>query len=378
MTSPLFDVAVVGLGAMGSAAAFHLARRGQQVLGLDRYAPPHELGSSHGQTRIIREAYFEHPAYVPLVQRAYQLWEALQQQTGRALLLPTGGLTIGKPNGVQVSGALRSAEIHHLPHEVLSAAQVRQRFPALNPDPDMVAIWEPRAGILFPEACIESHLELARQHGAHVLTNQAVLGWQAEANGVRLFGAGREFRARHLLMCAGAWMTQLVPDLQLPLSVERQVLFWFAPRADQAHFAPARCPISLWEYEPGHSCYAFPDLGEGVKIARHHQGELTVPDSVRREVDVGEVEAMRPLLQRYLPKADGACVRSAVCLYTNTPDFHFLIDVHPRYQQVVIASPCSGHGFKFASAIGELLADLVLTGKTDFDVSLFKLKRFTV
>lgn len=377
MASLLFDVAVVGLGAMGSAAAFQLARRGQQVLGLDRYAPPHALGSSHGQTRIIREAYFEHPAYVPLVQRAYQLWEELQQLSGRALLLPTGGLTLGRPDGMQVSGAMRSAEIHRLPHQVLGATEVRRRFPALNPADDMVAVWEPRAGILFPEACIESHLELARQHGAQLLTNQTVLGWQAEADRVRLFSANGEFRARRLLISAGPWTSQLVPDLRLPLSVERQVLFWFAPQADQAQFGPDRCPISLWEYEAGRSCYAFPDLGEGVKIAKHHQGELTAPDSLRREVDALEVEAMRPLLRRYLPAADGACLRTAVCMYTNTPDFHFLIDFHPRHHQVLIASPCSGHGFKFASAIGELLADLLVTGKTDSDVSLFSLKRFT-
>ena len=377
MVSQIFDVAVVGLGAMGSSAAFHLARRGQRVLGLDRYAPPHDLGSSHGQTRIIREAYFEHPAYVPLVQRAYQLWEELQQLTGRALLLPTGGLTVGRPDGVQVSGALRSAEMHHLPHEVLGAAEVRRRFPALNPALDMVAVWEPRAGILFPEACIASYLELARQYGAHLLTNQTVLGWQAEVDGVRLFSAGGEFRACRLLISAGAWTSQLLPDLQLPLSVERQVLFWFAPRSDQAQFAPTHCPISLWEYEAGRSCYAFPDLGEGVKVARHHQGELTAPESLRREVDALEIEAMRTLLRRYLPAADGACLRTAVCMYTNTPDFHFLIDFHPRHHQVVIASPCSGHGFKFASAIGELLADLLVTGRTDWDMSLFKLKRFS-
>lgn len=366
------DVIVVGLGAMGSAAAFHLAKRGVNVLGLDRFTPPHVFGSSHGQSRIIREAYFEHPMYVPLVQRAYQLWDELQHAARRDLLLITGGLMIGQPDGVLVQGARRSADEHRLPHEILTAADVRTRFPALRPDGDMVAVWEPRAGILFPEACVEAHLAAAKEHGAALQFDERVLGWTTAGHGVRVVTDKREYHAGQLLLTAGSWIASLVPELELPLSIERQVQFWFAPRANAAHFSPQRCPIHLWESSPRRFFYGFPDLGAGVKVAGHHQGEDTGAELVRREVGDAEVEAIRAPMRRFLPDADGPLRSTAVCTYTNTPDEHFLIDRHPDHSQALIASPCSGHGFKFSSAIGEVLADLLTGGKPRFDLSLFR------
>ena len=367
-----FDVIVVGLGAMGSAAAYHLARQGRRVLGLDRFSPPHALGSSHGQTRIIREAYFEDPRYVPLVQRAYELWTALEREAERRLLLETGGLMIGRPDSTVVRGARRSAETHGLRHELLAAAEVRRRFPALRPDDDMVAVWEPRAGILIPEACVAAHLAMARRHGATLRVNEPVLRWEPDGGGVRVASAQGVYAAGQLVLSAGSWLTSLLPDLALPLTVERQPLYWFEACRNAASFTPERLPIHLWEHAPQRYLYGFPDLGDGVKVARHHEGRLTDPDAVDREVHAEEVEAMRGLVRRYVPDADGPLRSAAVCLYTNTPDDHFLIDRHPAHEQVVVASPCSGHGFKFASAIGEALAELLSEGRTRLDLSLFE------
>src|SRR5262245_60281842 len=367
-----FDAIIVGLGAMGSAVASHLARRGKRVLGLDRFSPPHTLGSSHGQTRIIREAYFEHPLYVPLVQRAYELWTDLEKEAGRNVFRQTGGLMIGRLGGVVAGGAKRSADEHRLRYEMLSAAEIRRRFPALQPLDEMVAVWEPRAGILLPEACVETHLTLARRHSATLQTDEAVLRWEPAAHGISVVTKKSTYTAAKLLLTAGSWIQSLVPDLNLPFAVERQVLYWFAPKRNPDYFGPARCPIHLWEHQPGRYFYGFPDLGEGVKVASHHEGEITSPDSINREVVTAEIEGMRQIVRKFLPDADGPLRSAVVCMYTNTPDEHFFIDWHPAHPQVLIASPCSGHGFKFSSAIGEVVTELLVQGKSRFDLSLFR------
>ncbi len=371
-----YDVIIAGLGAMGSAAAYHLARAGWRVLGLDRFRPPHEFGSSHGRTRIIREAYFEHPLYVPLVHRAYELWHELEQQSGRKLLQQTGGLMIGAPDGVLVRGAQRSAEEHHLDHRILSAADVRREFPAFHLDSDLVAVWEPRAGILAPEAAIQAHLDLAAKAGADLRFDSAVVGWEAHNGGVLVRTAVETYAAKQLLLSAGAWLKSLVPNLHLPLTVERQVMAWFEPRAQPKLFQPPRCPIFICEHAPGRFFYGFPDLGDGVKIGVHHQGAEVSPDYLDREVKPREIEAARALLARFLPNAAGPLRSAVACMYTNTPDEHFLFDWHPRFPQVLIASPCSGHGFKFSPVIGELAATLLGGRNPPFDLSLFKVSRF--
>jgi sarcosine oxidase len=368
--SSAFDAIIVGLGAMGSAAACHLAKRAGKVLGLDRFTPPHAVGSSHGKTRIIREAYFEHPLYVPLIQRAYELWAELERESGDKLFRQTGGLMMGRPESAVVAGARRSAEEHRLRHEVLSAHDVRLRFPAIRPTDEMIAVWEPRAGILFPERCVEAHLSLARGNGVELHFDEPALRWQPDGEGVRVFTTQGEYRAGQLLLTAGSWMTSLVPELRLPLTVERQIQFWFEPK-NPARFQPDRCPIHIWEHEPGKYFYGFPDLGEGVKVAGHHEGRIIDPDSIGRVVAPDEVEGMRAIVRRFLPDADGPLRSAVVCMYTNTPDGHFFIDRHPAHSQVLIASPCSGHGFKFSSVIGEVLAELVVTRQSAFDLGLF-------
>jgi sarcosine oxidase len=373
--SRALDAVVVGLGAMGSATLAELAARGKRVLGLDRFAPPHDLGSSHGKSRIIREAYFEDPRYVPLVQRAYERWAELERESGRTLVLRTGGLMIGPPRGTLVSGALLSAETHALPHERLAAAEARAAYPALRVPDDAIAVREPRAGVLFPEACIAAQLERARRHGAEIRCDEPALAWAADGEGVEVRTARGRTRAASLVLSAGAWLARLVPELALPLTVTRQVLYWYEPAAHPERFAPERFPIFIWEDEPGRFIYGFPDLGDGVKVARHMEGEATDPDHVRREVSAGETADLRASIARCIPDAAGRLLQTAVCLYTSTPDQHFVVDLHPDHAQVVIASPCSGHGFKFASALGETLADLATGRAPAFDLSPFRLER---
>lgn len=366
-----YDVIVVGLGAMGSATAYHLAASGNRVLGIDRFTPPHTQGSSHGQTRIIREAYYEDPAYVPIVQRAYELWAELARESGRELFLQTGGLMIGAPEGTMVRGSRRSAETHHLRHQVLSASEVAEQFPALRPSANMEAVWEPRAGILYPELCVGAHLDLAARRGATLRYNEKVLSWRPDGAGARVLTDRGEQSAAQLVLTAGAWVQSLLPEWPLSLTVERQVLFWFAP-AEPERFAPARCPIYLWEYAPEQFFYGFPDLGRGVKVAGHHDGKATAPDSIRREVGPEEVKRMFRIAGPFLPGLSDRLLETAVCMYTNTVDGHFLIDRHPAHPQVLVASPCSGHGFKFSSAIGEIVADLIIKSRSRFDLRLFR------
>jgi sarcosine oxidase len=370
-----FDAIVVGLGAMGSASLRALSRRGLRVLGLDHFDPPHDRGSSHGASRIIREAYFEHPAYVPFIQRAYVAWRELEREAGRRLLLETGGIMVGPPGGVLVEGALESARAHDLPHELLDAAEMRRRFPAFHPDDAMVGVWEPRAGVLFPEQCIAAMLESARRGGAEVHGNDPVLRWKPDGAGIMVETASDRYRADRLILTAGAWIARLVPELSLPLTIERLVLFWFQPVGDASAFAPERCPITIWEHEAGRFFYAFPFLEHGVKAAIHHEGEITDIDALRREVGGEEPRALHDLLRRYMPGAAGLLLSSATCMYTNTPDGHFVVDAHPEHPQVTIVSACSGHGFKFASAMGEIVSDLAIEGRTRFDLGMFGLAR---
>ena len=376
--TPSFDAIIIGLGAMGSAAACELAGRGARVLGMDRLAPPHALGSTHGESRIIREAYFADPRSVPLVRRAYERWAALEREAGRALSVRTGGLMIGPEEGHVVAGAAASARLHGLPHEMLSAAAVRARFPAYDPPNEHVALLEPRAGLLFPEACVEACLALARRRGAELRLEERAVAWEGGDDGVTVRTERGRYRAARLVLAAGPWMPELLSSL-LPLAVERQMFHWFAPAEpnERAALAPERCPIALWEYRPGGMVATFPDLGSGVKFCIHHEGELTSPEAVRRTVSAEEDARARSLLARLMPGAAGPVAGHRVCLYTNTPDGHFVLDWHPAHPgRVLLVSPCSGHGFKFASALGEVAARMALGEDAGFDLGLFRADRF--
>jgi sarcosine oxidase len=373
-----YEVIVIGLGAMGSSAAYHLAKNGLRVLGLDRFHPPHNFGSSHGLTRIIREAYFEDPLYVPLVQRAYELWAELEKKSGHQLLLKTGGLMIGPSDGALVNGASRSAEQHQLQHEILNSTNLRQKFPVFKVEDDPMAVWEPRAGILFPQRAIQTHLDLAAKLGAQLRFNDPVRKWESFGKGVRVFTDANSYTANHLVLSPGAWMNSLLPESSLPLTVERQVLYWFKPAANLEMFRPDQFPIFIRQYTYDRFFYGFPDLGDGVKVAFHHQGGKIDPDATSQEVDATEIAEMRQVLERYLPDANGELLSTAVCKYTNTPDEHFVLDYHPEFPQVLVASPCSGHGFKFSPVIGETIAAMIEGKQPRFNLDLFKIARFSV
>jgi sarcosine oxidase len=366
-----YDVAVVGLGAMGSHTALELATRGRRVLGIDRHRPPHTLGSTHGRTRIIREAYFEEPLYVPIVQRAYDLWRRLEERSGARLLTVTGGLMLGASDSEVVVGARASAVEHGLPYEELSARQVRERFPAYAVPDEHEAILEPRAGFLEPEAAVEATLALAAAAGAELRFDEPVR--ELEGNALRT--ARGTYVADRVVVAAGPWLPELVPGLAALFTAARQPLLWLDPQ-EPALFTPERFPVFVWEWKPGWAFYGFPDVGDGFKVAVHHHGEATTPDTVDRGLRPDDEEAIRELVRRFFPAGDGELRESAVCLYTNTPDEHFVIDRLPDDERVLVASPCSGHGFKFAPAVGEILADLATGESPRFDLAPFALRRF--
>jgi sarcosine oxidase len=372
-----YDVIVIGLGAMGSATLCHLALRGSRVLGLEQFVQGHTLGSSHGDSRIIRETYFEHPLYVPLVQRAHHLWRELEERSGARLMTINGGLMIGPPDGMVVTGTLRSVAEHNLPHLILSADETRARFPAFRIADDLTTVFDPRAGFLDPEACNRAHIDVARNAGAEVHFDEGIIEWNADGDGVTVRTANGTYSADRLALTAGAWTNEALRGLDLPLVVERQTLFWF-DAGDSTNYDSSRFPIYAYEFKRSTICYGFPRLERGVKASVMHDGALSNhPSQIDREVHANEVEPLRKALRPVLPELAAARVRdSSVCLFTNTPDHDFIIDFHPEFPQVLISSPCSGHGFKFANAIGEVQADLLTRGRSTFDLAPFKIGRF--
>lgn len=373
MTPASFDVIVLGLGAMGSAAAAALARRGVSCLGLDAFHPPHDRGSSHGETRVIREAYFEHPLYVPLVRRARELWRQLEERRRRRLMETTGALLIGSPRSELIAGAGKSAREHYLDCEELTAEEIHHRFPQLHPPPEAVGLFEPRAGVLFPEECIRALLEEAAEGGAELHHREPAAGWTAAQGEVEVRTPSGRYRGGRLLVAAGAWIPELLP--QLPLQVERQVMHLFRPGSGSSDLAPGCLPIFLCAEDDGALWYGLPDFGHGVKVALHHGGATVKASSMEGRVERDDVEAVRRRLRERLPTVDCSPARSAVCMYTNTPDGHFLVDRLPPHSEVLVASACSGHGFKFASVLGEILAALLTGEPHDYDIAPFGLDR---
>jgi sarcosine oxidase len=377
-----YDVIVVGLGGMGSAAAAHAAARGRRVLGLEQFQPAHDRGSSHGRSRVIRLAYFEHPAYVPLLRRAYELWRELEARTGRRLLMMTGGLMIGAPDSDVVSGSLRSARQYGIPHEVLDAADIRRRFPPLTPETGQIAFYETEAGVIFPEEAIRAHLDVAAANDADLRFDERVEDWRVRSDGpVEVVTSRSRYEAARLIIAPGPWAPRLFRSPRLPLEVERQVLYWFEPAGGASAFAPGRFPIYIWDVGDGVLFYGFPADGEGhAKVAFHRSAgtRRCTPESIERSVSREEEQAMRRALQPCLPAlAAGTLARTMTCMYTLTPDHHFVIGSHPEESSVLIASPCSGHGYKFASVIGEILADLAIDGSARHAIDLFSPDRFT-
>jgi sarcosine oxidase len=371
-----YDVIVVGLGGMGSAAACHLAARGQRVLGLEKFTPAHDRGSSHGGSRIIRQSYFEDPAYVPLLLRAYELWEKLAKDSGREVYRITGGLFSGPPDCLTVAGSRRAAEEWSLPHDVLDAADVSARFPNFVLPQGHIAVYEAMGGFARPEMTVQAHIDLALREGATLNFGEQVIDWSETADAVRVTTDRGTYAAGQLVICPGAWAPQLLAEFNIPITVERQVLYWLDPIGGTVPFEGQ--PIFIDENAAGSQIYGFPAIdgpAGGVKVAFFRKGVECTPETIDRVVHPHEVAEMRERVGELLPALDGPTVHTATCMYSNTADEHFVIARHPDTTNVTVACGFSGHGFKFVPVVGEILADLAMTGKTDHPIDLFDPRR---
>ena len=374
---------------MGSAAAAHLARRGRRVLGIEQFELGHSRGSSHGRSRMIRMCYFEHPDYVPLLRRAYDLWRETERAACHTLLHITGGIYIGPPDSSAVNGASRAAIDHHLDHELLDRAALARRFPQFHVPDDHRALYEPLAGYLIPEDVIAAHLRLAQSAGATLHDNERVESYETGGARVRVKTSHGEYEADRLIFACGAWATRVVRDLGVQITPTRQILGWVTPR-NPAPFTPGTCPvwaIDCPREDPALNLraglyYGFPldagatgPEGRGFKLARHAIGPPTDPDTNDFSAHPADEADFRPALRAFLPDADGPLAQMRICMYENSPDGHFIIDLHPRNANIIIACGFSGHGFKFASVVGEVLADLAIDGTTRHPIGFLGLSR---
>lgn len=373
---PTFDVIVLGCGAAGGGALWHLARRGLSVVGIERFAPPHDRGSSHGRTRMIRQAYFEHPDYVPLVLRAYEQWAELEAAARRTLFRETGLLEIGPPTGHVVPGVLAAARQHNLAVDELSPDDVARRFPGFAVPEGMNGVYERRAGFLRVEDSVRTQLEQAVRAGATLKTDEAAVRWRIEGANVVVETDRGRYEAARLVIAAGAWAGRLLADLGVPLVVRRKPQYWFAPRGE-AYGADSGSPAFLYETPDG-VFYGFPVVGpEGMKCAEHSGGAVVDdPLQLRRDVDPADLARVERFIAACLPQLTTTLNDHAPCMYTMSPDENFVLDVHPRHPQVSLVAGLSGHGFKFAPVLGEALADLATTGQSSLPIGFLGLRRF--
>lgn len=374
-----FDVIVLGVGGMGSATCYELARRGRRVLGLEQFPLVHAHGSSHGHTRIIRTAYYEHPGYVPLVRRAFDRWHDLEQATGRHLLTECACLNMGPTDGELVNGVRAAAREHGLEVEELDGAGIARRFPVFRFPAGFAGVLERHAGFLYVEEGVRAHVDAAVSLGAEIHAEEPVRGWKAAGDGVEVTTDRGTYHAAKLVVTAGAWATKLIADLGVPLVVMRQCILWFGVGDQAARFRRDVFPIFIADTAAG-AFYGLPAIDRnGVKLARHYGApELPTPDGVTWDVTDADVPPVRAFLDTHLPGALGLFTKGQVCMYTLTPDKHFVIDRHPLYPQVSVACGFSGHGFKFAPTVGEILADLAETGQTAYEIGMFRAGRFGV
>jgi sarcosine oxidase len=384
-----FPTIVLGLGAMGSAALYHLARKGQRVLGIDRYSPPHAYGSTHGDTRVTRLAIGEGGEYTPLAIRSHELWRELERASGQRLLTTNGGLIISSSAKVahcHVDGffanTLAAAEKYGIAHEVLDARDIRRRFPHFRVADDECGYFEHDAGFVRPEQCVRAHLALAEEFGAEIHRGEKVIGFDATAREVTVTADRDRYGADKLVVAAGSWLPSLLDErLARLFAIYRQGLFWFDIEGPFARWLPEHSPVFIWELQGRkQGIYGFPALDGprgGVKIATESFAATTTPDTVSREVDEEEKQAMYDdYVAPFLSGVSRTCVKALSCLYTVTPDFGFVIDTHPESERVMIVSACSGHGFKHSPAIGEALSEWVIEGKSGIDLRPFAVKRF--
>lgn len=360
----LYDAIVIGVGGIGSAAVYHLARRGCKVLGLEQFSIAHDLGSSHGQSRIIRKAYFEDPAYIPLLHKTYDLWSALENECGKQLVHRCGLLLAGHMSGQVISGVQRTISNHQLDIQTLTPDEAHNRFPGFSIPEEMTVMFEKDAGYLLPEAAIQTHVDLARGHGATVLEGQKVVGWSVDQGSVTVETADQHYQAEHLVFCSGAWSLSLLKDDPLPLEVRRKAVFWFDV-GDSIYHVDHGCPIFGFDTGDGFY-YGFPVMdASGLKTANHSGGDVVSdPDKIDRTLHPEDETGVRKFIKDFLPRANAKLLKHSICMYTMTPDEHFIVDCHRHHPNVFFATGFSGHGFKFAPVLGSALCDLVLQGST--------------
>lgn len=377
----LFDVIVLGVGSMGSAACYHLAKRGSKVLGLDQFEIPHNQGSHHGKSRMIRKAYYENPDYVPLLHRAYELWDELQIKAKEPVINRTGAVYFGRPEDSIVSGSLESAKQHHLPHRSLNTSEIQEDFPSFSLPDSFVGLFEPDGGYVRPEEGIVEHAWQASGAGAKILTNTPALDWNVTPHGVEVRTAEGTLYGDQLIISAGAWINSIFKNLGVKLSVTRQVQAWFEPESNPEKFSPENFPCWFIETNPPYGHYGFPILPgqKGLKIAEHKPGIQIPLDEIGNALEPptpAELDSLKEILAQYIPGSAGPLIKSCTCLYTNTPDQHFILGKHPEHNRVTVAGGFSGHGYKFASVIGEILADLAIEGDTRHSIEFLSLDRF--
>jgi len=369
------DVIIIGLGAMGSATSMFLSHNGIKVIGFDSYSPPHEFGSSLGHTRVIREAYHEGTTYVPIVQRAYEIWFEMNENSKVPIIETYGGLLIGPKTG-DIENALKSANKYDIPIKKMTTDEISQKFSVLNPPKEYIGLLESRGGAVFVENSINHMLNTALNNGSIHKYNERVVRWSKKSNYYLVETNLGNYKAEKLVFSSGAWITKLIPTLKLPIKIERQVLFWFSPRKNPDKFKSINMPNSGWDLDNGLSFYTMPNLeNRGFKVAMHHNGEFVDPDTLIRESNDSDLKMVRDFLEEYIPDGNGELIDSKVCMYTDTPDQDFLIDSHPDDENIIICSPCSGHGFKFTPAIGEICSSLIINNSTNFDLDKFSLER---
>lgn len=372
-----YHTIVIGVGGMGSAVCYELAKRGKRVLGIERFDIPHDMGSSHGHTRIIRLAYYEHPSYVLLIKRAYELWAEIERRVGKRLLIKTGSIDAGPSDSWVFKGSLQSCVEHALSHEVLTGKEINQRFPGYNFPHDLMGVFQPDGGFLLPEPATVAYVEAAHELGAEIHGREEVLAWEPLGDGVRVITDRAEYRADSLVIAGGAWNAHLLPFLQRLAVPERQVLAWLQPEKPE-FFSPERFPV-FNVLVPEGRYYGFPVFNiPGFKFGKyHHFEEVVDPDNFYREPDIEDEELLREFASRYFPQGAGPTMSLKACMFTNSPDKHFIIDLHPEYPQVSFAAGFTGHGYKFASVIGEIMADLAERRDSRHNISLFNLARLT-
>jgi len=383
-SSKTYDVIVLGVGSMGSATCYHLAKRGYSVLGIEQFGIPHERGSHTGQSRVIRKAYFEHPDYVPLLNRAYENWSSLEQESGLQLYYKTGLLYFGQPKHLLIEGVLESSKLYDIELHKIGRQELKTDYSQFNIPGDYEAYIEPDAGFVTPERSILTHVQSALQHGAHINSNEKVLSWNAEGDSISVKTNKGTYSCNKLVISTGSWLDKVAPELLPELQVTRQIMAWVIPKSWDK-FSPDKFPCwTIADDTQGGIFYGFPvlDAGKfgspiGLKLAHHYHGPEQNPDNIDHHLDEAEEEKLISFMNRFIPEGYQSTHIQKSCLYTNTSDEHFIVDVLPENKNVVVAGGFSGHGFKFASVIGEALADLSTQGRSELPIKFLGLSRFS-